>query len=82
MPKRNFGNKIRITAYVEEGMYKALERITAPDEGEAWESRVTRKAFSEYLEKRGVDWKVQGRKKLPAAGRIVDNPSKAKDSLK
>lgn len=38
-------------------MYKALESVADPEEEESWESRIARKAFSEFLEKRGVTWR-------------------------
>lgn len=43
-------------------MYAALRAVANPDEDEAWESRIARKAFSEFLEKRGIDWKEGGPK--------------------
>jgi hypothetical protein len=54
-------------------MYEALRTVADPEEDEAWESRVARKAFAEFLAKRGVQWK-EG----PAEGERVDRTTASK----
>lgn len=61
--KQNYGKKIRFTTYILEPMYKALESLADPDEEERWEARIGRKALSEFLEKRGVQWRDEAPKK-------------------
>ena len=82
MNKRNFGKRVRITAYVEESMYEALKAIAQPEEDEAWESRIARKAFALFLEKHGTKAPAQVTKKSRPTGKIIDGPQHSKDALR
>ena len=82
--KRKFGSKVRIAAYITTRMYEALRSIADPDEDEPWEARISRKAYGEYLDKRGVIWKENNQEPLQAQPRkqIKDLPDPAKDRVR